>query len=243
LLLGCGVSDVDGGVDGIFGFVGGVDCVGQFALASTTDPSAHVFVVGEADGGTEVNGGVPDVDGGVVVDGVNVCVHDGSFGFFVQSTGGGVLPEVQLPAAHVDPELFPPDVVVDVLFGGIGDVVTCSFASPRSQSLVLRFLSGSVLASLSARSHGGDGGGGVMPCSFASRMSQSLVLRFLSRSVTALLSLRSHFMGIFSTPPCFLIVTVVVSCTTTFITVGLLNKKLAGTYTVIATICSPLLKF
>jgi hypothetical protein len=39
LLLGGGVPDVDGGVDGVFGFVGGVDCVGQFALASITDPS------------------------------------------------------------------------------------------------------------------------------------------------------------------------------------------------------------
>jgi hypothetical protein len=80
--------------------VGGVDCVGQLALASITDPSGHVLVVG------------------VVVDGINVCVHDGSFEFLVQSTGG-VVPEVQLPAAHDDPELFPPDVVVDVLFGGI----------------------------------------------------------------------------------------------------------------------------
>ena len=35
-----------------------------------------------------------------------------------QSTGGGV-PEVQLPAAHVDPDPFPPDGVVgiDVLVG------------------------------------------------------------------------------------------------------------------------------
>ena len=99
MLLGGGVPDVDGGVDSVFGFVGGVDCVGQFALASITDPSGHVLVV-------------------AVVDGVNVCVHDGSVGFFVQSTGGGV-PVVQLPAAHIKPELFPPDVVVDVLFGGI----------------------------------------------------------------------------------------------------------------------------
>jgi hypothetical protein len=34
LLLGGGVPEVDGEVDGVFGFVGGVDCVGQFALAS-----------------------------------------------------------------------------------------------------------------------------------------------------------------------------------------------------------------
>jgi hypothetical protein len=73
----------------------------------------------------------------------------------------------------------------------------CSFASPRSQSLVLRFVSGSVLASLSGRSHGGDGEGvgGVMPCSFASPRSQSLVLRFVSGSVLAVLSLRSQLSG------------------------------------------------
>jgi hypothetical protein len=88
--------------------VDGVD--GQVALASITDPSGHVLVVGE---------------GGVDVDGVKVCVHDGSFGFFVQSTGGGVA-VVQLPAAHVNPELFPPDVEVDVLFGGIADDVLLS---------------------------------------------------------------------------------------------------------------------
>jgi hypothetical protein len=100
LLLGGGVPDVDGGVDGVFGFVGGVDCVGQFALASITDPSGHVFVVG-----------------GVDVDGVNDWVHEGSVGFFVQSTGGAV-PEVQLPAAHVVPLPFPPpDIGIDVLLG------------------------------------------------------------------------------------------------------------------------------
>lgn len=38
-------------------------------------------------------------------------MHDGSLGFFVQSIGGAV-PDVQLPATHVDPELFPSDVVV-----------------------------------------------------------------------------------------------------------------------------------
>ena len=73
-----GVPDVDGGVDGVFGFVGGIDCVGQFALASITDPSGQVLVVGD------------------VVDGVNVWVHNGSFGFFVQSTAGGVVPEVDV---------------------------------------------------------------------------------------------------------------------------------------------------
>jgi hypothetical protein len=49
---------------------GGVDCVGQVALASITDPSGHVLVVGG------------------VVNGVNVCVHDGSFGVLVQSIAG-----------------------------------------------------------------------------------------------------------------------------------------------------------
>jgi hypothetical protein len=96
-LLGGGVPDVDGGVDGVFGVEGGVDCVGQFALASITDPSGHVFVVGP------------------VVDGVNDWVHEGSVGFFVQSTGGGV-PVVQL-FTHVDPTPDPPDEVF-VLFIG-----------------------------------------------------------------------------------------------------------------------------
>jgi hypothetical protein len=155
-LLG-GVPDVDGGVDGVPGFVGGVDGVGQFALASITDPSGHVLVVGG---------------------GVNVCVHDGSFGFFVQSTGGGV-PVVQLPAAHVDPAPGPPDAGIDVLLGCI--------TADANDFVVLTY--GHVVLSL----HVDGGGGGVIPCSFASPMSQSLVLRFLSRSVTALLSARSHF--------------------------------------------------
>jgi hypothetical protein len=148
-MTGGGAPDVDGGVD----------CVGQFALASITDPSGHVFVVGDV--------GVPDV-GGVVVDGATVCVHDGSFGFFVQSTGGAV-PEVQL-FTHIDPVPDPLDDGIDVLLGhvvlslhvdggGIG-VIPCSFASCMSQSAVLRFLSRSVLALLSARSHGSGGVGG-----------------------------------------------------------------------------------
>jgi hypothetical protein len=121
LLLGGGVPDVDGGVDGVFGFVGGVDCVGQFALASITDPSGHVFVVGAGGG-------------------VNVCVHDGLFGFVthnggllaagghaafvgsvLQFTGFGRLP-VQL-SVHVDPVPFPPDAAIDVLLGCIADVL------------------------------------------------------------------------------------------------------------------------
>ena len=110
MLLGGGVPDVDGGVDGVFGFVGGVDCVGQFALASITDPSGHVLVVG----GTDVIGGV---GGGVDVEGVNDWVHDGSVGFLVQSTR---VPVVQLPAAHVVALPFPPpDVGIDVLLGCI----------------------------------------------------------------------------------------------------------------------------
>jgi hypothetical protein len=88
-----GGSDVDGGVDG----------VGQFALASITDPSGHVFVVGDVGGG------------------VNDWVHDGSFGFVLQSTGGGV-PVVQLLAAQVVP--FTPDAGIDVLLGCLAaDVV------------------------------------------------------------------------------------------------------------------------
>jgi hypothetical protein len=150
LLLG-GVPDVDGGVDGIFGFVGGVDCVGQFALASITDPSGHVLVVG------------------VVLDGVNVCVHDGSVRFFAQSTGGGV--PVQL-VTHVEPVPDPPDDANDFVVltyghvvlslhvdGGGGGIIPCSLASCMSQSLVLRFLSSSVMALLSACSHGRGGGG------------------------------------------------------------------------------------
>jgi hypothetical protein len=56
-------------------------------------------------------------------------VHDGSFGFLLQSTVG-VVPEVQLPAAHVVPVPFPPDgddgidvfvgcIAADVLLGGL----------------------------------------------------------------------------------------------------------------------------
>jgi hypothetical protein len=97
-ITGGGVPDVDGG---IFGFVdGGVDCVGQFALASITDPSGHVLVVGGIDvGGTDVGGGV------------NVCVHVGSFGFLLQSTGFCGLP-VQLPAAHIVPFLHNPNQLI-----------------------------------------------------------------------------------------------------------------------------------
>jgi hypothetical protein len=45
------------------GFDGVVFVDGQVPLASTVEPSEHVLVVG------------------VVVNGVNTCVHDGSFGF------------------------------------------------------------------------------------------------------------------------------------------------------------------
>ena len=89
-----------GGIPDVLGFVdGGVDCVGQVALASITDPSGHVFVVG-----------------GVVIDGVKDWLHDGSVGFFVQSTDGGV-PEVQL-FTHV-PD--PPDNGIDVLLEAADD--------------------------------------------------------------------------------------------------------------------------
>jgi hypothetical protein len=49
LLLGGGVVggvDITGG--GVPDVVGGFDCAGQFALASITDPSGHVLVVGVA---------------------------------------------------------------------------------------------------------------------------------------------------------------------------------------------------
>jgi hypothetical protein len=100
LLLGGDVGGIDiigGGSD----VDGGVDCVGQFALASITDPSGHVFVVGG-------------------VNGCSVCVHDGSFGFVLQSTGAGV-PVVQLPA-HVDPVPFPPDAGIVKLLPDVGVV-------------------------------------------------------------------------------------------------------------------------
>ena len=96
----------------------------------------------------------------------------------MQSTGGDVVPVVQL-FTHVEPAPDPPDDGIDVLLGcivadandfvvltyghvvlslhvdgGGGGVIPCSFASPMSQSLVLRFLSRSVMALLSARSHG-----------------------------------------------------------------------------------------
>lgn len=125
------LSPVDGGVCvlGLLGFGGDAGCVGQVALASITDPSGHVFVVG------------------VVVDGVNVCVHDGSVGFFVQSTSGGVVPEVQLPAAHVDPDPFPPDVAgtdmlvgcmsADVLLSGLNIIPDMLVALVRFVDVVL----------------------------------------------------------------------------------------------------------
>jgi hypothetical protein len=78
---------------------------------------------------------------------------------------------VQLPAAHVDPDPCPPEagigtdandfvvltyghVVLSLHVGddGVG-VMPCSFASPKSQSLVLRFLSRSVMAPASGRTH------------------------------------------------------------------------------------------
>jgi hypothetical protein len=67
--LSLGLLSLGGGLfpDGGGLLLGGV-FVGQFALASITDPSGHVFVV--AAGG-----------------GVNVCVHDGSFGFVTHNCG------------------------------------------------------------------------------------------------------------------------------------------------------------
>ena len=104
---------------------------GQLVLASITDPSGHVLVVG------------------VVVDGVNVWVHDGSFGVFVQSTDGGV--PVQL-FTHVEPVPDPPNDGIDVLIGcnAADDVVVLTY--------------GHVVLSL----HVDAGDVGVIPCSFAS---------------------------------------------------------------------------
>jgi hypothetical protein len=104
LLLGGGLLSLGGGVC-VFGLLGFGDdgCVGQVALASITDPSGHVLVVGDFDCGA------------------NVCVHDGSLGFFVQSIVGGVVPEVQLPAAHVVPLPFPSSGAgIEVLRGRLG---------------------------------------------------------------------------------------------------------------------------
>jgi len=102
LLLGGGVVggiDITGG--GVPDADGGVDCVGQVALTSITDPSGHVLVVGGDNG-------------------CSVCVHDGSFGFVLQSTGGGV-PVVQLPT-HADPVPFPPDAGIVKLLPDVGVV-------------------------------------------------------------------------------------------------------------------------
>ena len=76
-------------------------------------------------------------------------------------------PVVQL-IPHDGPVPFPPDAAtvmffvgkhVPLWFGelhdGIGGVLPCSFASPKSQSIVFRSLSRSVLASASGRSHFG----------------------------------------------------------------------------------------
>lgn len=64
-------------------------------------------------------------------------MHDGLVGFFVQSTGGGV-PDVQLPAAHVDPDPFPPDGVVgiDALVGCVAAVVLLGGVPAEAVALV-----------------------------------------------------------------------------------------------------------
>ena len=156
------LGGVGGGVDdegrgGVFGIV---NAVAQVTRASITDPSGHVLVVGG---------------------GINVCVHVGSFGFFVQSAAGGVVPVVQLLPVHLDPAPDFPDTGIE------DDVLLGCIATDANDFVVLTY--GHVVLSL----HVDGGDGGVMPCSFASPISQSLVLRFLSRSVTALLSARSHF--------------------------------------------------
>lgn len=100
---------------GLFGF--NVDCVGHLPLESGCDPSGHILVVGDVGGGAKV------------------CVQDGSLGFFEQSTVGGG-PEVQLPAAHVDPDPFPPpDVGIDVLVGCIAADVLLGGLNKRDDML------------------------------------------------------------------------------------------------------------
>ena len=66
-------------------------------------------------------------------------MHDGSFGFFVQSTAG-VVPAVQLPAAHVDPVPFPPDghAAIDVLVGcTAADALAGGVAAPGVVLVIL----------------------------------------------------------------------------------------------------------
>jgi len=70
-----------------------------------------------------------------------------------------ILPFVIFSVGHVP--LYPGELQLNGGFIGHvvlslhgSGVIRCSFASPTSQSLVLRFLSGSVLASASGRSHG-----------------------------------------------------------------------------------------
>jgi hypothetical protein len=70
-LGGFGLLNTGGGIGPLLslftdGFGGVVFVDRQVALASTVEPSEHVLVVG------------------VVVNGVNACVHDGSFGYHRQ---------------------------------------------------------------------------------------------------------------------------------------------------------------
>jgi len=84
--------------------------------------------------------GVLGVDGGVLGGGV---LGGGVLGGGVGAVGHVSVLAITEPSGHV---------CVFVGGGGVG-VIPCSFASPMSQSLVLRFLSRSVMALLSARSH------------------------------------------------------------------------------------------
>jgi hypothetical protein len=104
-LGGVGLLSVDGGlllslggVGGLLFVGGGIDCVGQLALASISDPSGHVCVDGDVGG----------------VNGWSIGGHDGSLGFVLQITGGVGVPVVQL-SMHVGPVPLPTDAATVIL--------------------------------------------------------------------------------------------------------------------------------
>jgi hypothetical protein len=76
---------------------GGLCVCGHVALASITEPSGHVWVCGAGGGvGHIALASITEPSGhvcvcGVCGVGVCVCGHDGSFGFALQSTAGGVV--------------------------------------------------------------------------------------------------------------------------------------------------------
>ena len=94
-------------------------------------------------------------DDELLVDGDVFGVLDGVLGVDGGVLGGGVLGGGVGAVGHVSVLAItePSGHVCVFVGGGGGGVIPCSFASPMSQSLVLRFLSRSVMALLSARSH------------------------------------------------------------------------------------------